>query len=149
MPKQTSKSASEAPSILLDTHIAIWLSDGSTRLKPSVLSLIESSFHSGKLCISAISAWEIGLLVSKNRLNVGQSAMAWFDSFVRQFNIYVLDISAEIAINSSYLPGKFHGDPADRILVATALAHSTALVSADKEIVSYGKQGFVQIIACG
>jgi PIN domain nuclease of toxin-antitoxin system len=66
---------------------------------------------------------------------------------VQQFNVSVFELTAEIAINSSYLRGTFDGDPADRILVATALAHSAKLVSADKEIISYGNRGFVQIIA--
>lgn len=149
MPKQTASGPSrDALPILLDTHIAVWLAEDSPRLKSSTLSLIEIVFHRGDLCLSPISAWEIGLLVSKNKLDLGQSPSAWFNGFVQQFKISVVDITPEIAINSSYLPGKFHGDPADRILVATALAHSTALLSADKEIVSYGKQGFVHVIAC-
>ena len=151
MPKQTARESAAAetlPPILLDTHVAVWLSDGSAKLKSATLALIEAGFHTGRLCLSPISAWEIGLLVSKNRLDLGQSPLAWLDGFVEQFKVSIVDITPEIAINSSFIPGKFHGDPADRIIVATALAHTATIVSADKEIVSYGKQGFLQIIAC-
>jgi len=110
--------------------------------------LIESRFRKGQLCVSPISAWEIGMLVSKNRLTLDQPALLWFVDFVQRFNVSLLDITPEIAINSSFLPGKLHGDPADRIVVATALAHSIALISADDELVSYSKQGFIKVIAC-
>lgn len=88
------------------------------------------------------------MLVSKNRLTLDQPALLWFVDFVQRFNVSLLDITPEIAINSSFLPGKLHGDPADRIVVATALAHSIALISADDELVSYSKQGFIKVIAC-
>jgi PIN domain nuclease of toxin-antitoxin system len=133
---------------LLDTHIAVWLALDNQRLRSSTVSTIKDSFNEGKLFLSAISAWEIGLLVSKGRLDLGQSPLAWFEGFVQQFNITVLEISPEIAINSSYLPGTLHGDPADRIIIATAMANATAIASADKSVVAYGNSGFVQVIAC-
>lgn len=142
----TNKNLSTLKPILLDTHIAVWLSDASPQLKPTTLSMIESGFYTGQLCISTISAWEVGLLVSKNRLDLGQPPLAWFETFVKQFNISVLEITAEIAINSSFLTGKVQADPADRIILATALAHSATLVSADKEIILYAKQGFIHIV---
>ncbi len=67
---------------------------------------------------------------------------------MRKFNIDVIELTAEIAIGSSSIPGNFHRDPADRLLVATAMAHSASIVTADKKIVAYGKLGFVTVIAC-
>jgi PIN domain nuclease of toxin-antitoxin system len=134
--------------LLLDTHVAVWLADGSKRLKASTLSLIESRFVKGQLCLSPISAWEIGMLVSKDKLKIEQPVALWFADFVHRFDISILEITPEIAINSSFLPGKLHGDPGDRIIVATALAHSIALISADNELISYSKQGFIEVIAC-
>jgi PIN domain nuclease of toxin-antitoxin system len=133
--------------LLLDTHMTVWLRDGSSRLKPAITTLIEEYFHNGKLCVSPISAWEIGLLVAKGRLDLGQAPLVWFAGFVDKFSASVLELTTDIAIKSSFLPGKFHGDPADRMLVATAIANSAALVTADKELASYGKKGFVKIIA--
>jgi PIN domain nuclease of toxin-antitoxin system len=144
MPTRTEVETS--PLLLLDTHIAVWLAEGNPRLKASVTSSIKSGFDQGLLCLSPISAWEIGLLVAKGRLDLGQPPKLWFFDFVRQFNASVVEMTPEIAIESSSLPGRFHGDPADRILVATALAHCATLVSADKNIQAYGKQGFVRVI---
>lgn len=141
-------SSADACPLLLDTHVAVWLRAGSSRLKPSILALIEHSLYQGKICLSPISAWEIGMLAAKKKLDLGQSPLVWIAGFVDKFNVTILDITPEIAINSSFLPGKFHGDPADRILVATAMAHTTAILTADKNILSYGKQGFVQVISC-
>jgi PIN domain nuclease of toxin-antitoxin system len=151
MPKQKPDWAppvsAQSIKILLDTHIAVWLADGNARLK-SATTLLKNSFDNGHLFLSPISAWEIGLLVSKNRLDLGQSPLAWFDEFVQRFSINILEVSPEIAINSSYLPGKFRGDPADRIIIATAIAFKTAILSADKDMISYGNMGFVHVISC-
>ncbi len=135
-----------SPLVLLDTHILIWLRSGNSRLKPPIIKLVESCFREGKLCLSPISAWEIGVLVSKHRLDLGQSPNAWIKDFARKFNVSVLEFTSEIAINSSFLPGEVHGDPADRILIATAIAYSAAILTADKNILSYGKQGFIRVI---
>lgn len=152
MPKQTTegsaRAAQESQSLLLDTHIAVWLAAGDSRLRGSTLALIEDCYHRGNLCLSPISAWEIGLLVSKKRLDLGQPPLVWFGGFVEKFCPQIVDISPEIAINSSYVPGVFHGDPADRILVATAMACSATILTADENMVAYAKQGFVQIIPC-
>lgn len=89
------------------------------------------------------------MLVRKNRLDLGQPPLTWFEGFVQQFNVSIIDISPEIAIESSYLPGEFHGDPADRMLLATAASHSALLATADKTMIAYGNTGFVRVIACG
>ncbi|HEY9871565.1 MAG TPA: type II toxin-antitoxin system VapC family toxin [Candidatus Obscuribacterales bacterium] len=152
MQKQTTKGQGRVPpeitTLLLDTHIAVWLASGSSRLKSSTLALVEDCFHRGTLCLSPISAWEIGLLVSKGKLELGQPPLVWFEGFVQKFCPQIIDISPEIAISSSNLPGTFHGDPADRILVATAIACSTAILTADNNMAAYGQQGFVRIVAC-
>lgn len=135
------------PAILLDTHVAIWLSAG-LPIKRSALALITAAFSQGKLWLSPISAWEIGILASKKRLDLGQSPLSWLESFVRDFSINVIDFTPETAINSSFLPGKFHGDPADRIIIATARAHSVAVASADEQIIAYGKQGLLKVLPC-
>ena len=84
--------------MLLDTHIAVWLAQDSSRFKSATLSLIEDSFHAGRMYMSAISAWEIGLLVSKNKLDLGQSPFVWFSEFVDKFNVTVVDVTVDVAI---------------------------------------------------
>lgn len=88
------------------------------------------------------------MLVARNRLDLGQPPLRWFESFVQQFSVSVLDLSPEIAINSSFLPGEFHGDPADRMIVASARTLSATIATADAQIVSYGKRGFVKVLSC-
>jgi len=146
--KVSQSAIDSARPILLDTHIAIWLADKNSRLKQSTISLLEAAFNEGNLCLSVISAWEIGLLVSKKRLDLGQTPLAWLDIFARRFKINMLEISPAIAINASYLAGTIHGDPADRIIIATAMAHGADIVSADENIVSYAKKGFVRVLSC-
>ncbi len=133
-------------SILLDTHIAVWLAEGNSRLKSATLKIVEDHFFRRTLFISPISAWEIGMLSSRNRLSIGQAPQTWFAEFLNKFSVNTIEISPEIAISSSYLPGVFHGDPADRILVSTAIAHTMTVLTADREILSYGKQGFVSTL---
>jgi PIN domain nuclease of toxin-antitoxin system len=140
------KDVDPAVSVMLDTHIIVWLRKTSARLKAPTLKLIEDKFYEGRLCVSAISAWEIGLLVAQNKLDLGQPPLVWFEGFVQKFKANVLDVTPEIAINSNFLPGEFHRDPADRILVATAMVHGAAVVTSDRSIVSYGEQGFVEVI---
>ncbi len=152
MPISTTKAPAgltkDSAPILLDTHMAVWLASSNPRLKPATLALIESAFHLGKLCLSTIAAWEIGLLVAQEKLDLGQPPLVWFNGFVEKFKIEVIELTPEIAIASSFVPGTFHRDPADRLLVATALAHSASIITADKKIVTYGKLGFVHVIAC-
>ncbi|MFN8656803.1 MAG: type II toxin-antitoxin system VapC family toxin [Candidatus Obscuribacterales bacterium] len=135
------------PAIILDTHIAVWLSARSS-IKPSALAILEHAFQEGRLWISPISAWEIGMLVSRNRLDLGQSPRSWFDRFVQQFSVSVLDLTPEIAINSSFLPGDFHDDPADRMIVSSAQVYSATIASADNLILSYGKRGMIKVLPC-
>ncbi len=144
---QTSSLQARDRPILLDTHIAVWLSIGQD-FEPEGRSLIEQAFARGELCISPISAWEIGMLVSKNRLDLGVEPIAWFDNLVKAFHLNIVDMTPEIAIRSSFLTGPMHGDPADRILIATAMANSLALASADKAVTSYASRNSVPLVSC-
>lgn len=151
MPKRkVDESTAEYPrhnSILLDTHVAVWLADGIDFDRKGRLA-IEEAYEHGTLLVSTITAWEIGMLVSKGRLDLGCEPLLWFEKFARNFNASIIEMTAEIAIGSSFLPGAVHGDPADRILIATALAHSASIASADRNLLSYGRTGAVRVVPC-
>jgi PIN domain nuclease of toxin-antitoxin system len=150
MPKRVNETVSQYPHvqpILLDTHVAVWLSADSN-LKASVRSKLERAYRDNQLFLSPISAWEIGMLVAKKRLDFGESPLGWLQTFISKFRIKIADLTPEIAINSTYLPGELPGDPADRILVATARAHSAMLASADEAILSYAQEGYVKVLRC-
>lgn len=136
--------------LLLDTHAWIWLSVGlEKRMKPALLDHIEEAARNDLLRISAITPWEIAVLHRKNRIRLSEDLLDWIRTTIRRTRVQVLPLLPEIAVESERLPGAFHGDPADRIIAATAIASQSSLVTADREILRYGKQGRFSVEACG
>ena len=133
--------------ILIDTHIWIWLMEGNPILKgPTVLPLIEKAAESGLLSISVISVWEIGMLEAKARIKFSIPCMEWINQALNVPGLHLVPLTPDIAIESSRLPDNFHGDPADRIITATARMNNVSLITKDKKILDYGKAGFVKVI---
>jgi len=133
--------------LLLDTHVWIWLMIGSDELKSSkCLPVIEQSAKQGKIRISAISVWEIGMLEARGKIKVTVNCMDWVNEALSAPGISLEPLTPEIAIESSRLPDDFHGDPADRIIVATARKLGATLVSSDKEILEYSEQGYIKTL---
>jgi len=133
--------------LVLDTHVWVWLLEGVKNMKPSVRRRIEASAHDGGLLVSAISVWEVAMLEAKGRLTFDQDCGAWVRDALSAPGIALVPLAPEIAVNSTRLPADFHGDPADRIIVATARTHGYTLVTADSEILAYAKSGNVRAIA--
>jgi len=124
--------------ILLDTHIWLWLLSGSKKaVSPKLLKLIEKLVPDSAIRVSAISAWAIGMLVAKNRISFSCDVKEWIYRALRAPGILAEPVTPEIAIESTLLPENFHGDPADRILIATAKQLSATFITHDKEILSY------------
>ena len=78
------------------------------------------------------------MLVSKKRLELREPVQQWLDRVVRIPTLHLLPASPQILLDSTRLPGSFHKDPADRIIVATARAHSSPLLTTDEKILAYG-----------
>ena len=87
--------------------------------------------------ISVISCWEVAKLVEYNRLRLPCPIAEWFEQALVYPGIQLLNLTPEIAIESTQLPGTFHRDPADQIIVATARIYECLLVTADKKILDY------------
>lgn len=102
----------------------------------------------GVIAVSAMSAWEIGMLVSRGRLPTTKTASAWFGDFLLQGKVSVVEAEPEILIASSFLPPPIHNDPADRILIATAREHDLTIITRDRAILAYGAAGHVRTMAC-
>jgi PIN domain nuclease of toxin-antitoxin system len=119
-------------------------------MKPRSLSLIEAAARRGEILVSPISAWEIGLIAVKQRHDIPfePSPEAWFDNFMRLPGVGLAALTPRIAIRSSFLPGTPHGDPIDRILIATAIEHNARLVTRDRKILEYAESGFVRVLTC-
>ena len=134
--------------ILLDTHVWIWLLNGDEQLKKSkCLSYIENAVKYSNIRISAISVWEVGMLESKGRINFPMDCLDWVNKALDAPGISLVPITPEIAIESSRLPGKFQGDPADRIIVSTARKLGAILITQDRNIIMYSKKKYLKVVS--
>lgn len=122
--------------ILLDTHIWIWWVHGDPRLTAAAQEAIRQH-EDAALGVSVISCWEIANLVERNRIALSVSLPKWIDRALRYPGVRLLDLTPTIAVDSTQLPGDFHKDPADRILVATARRHNCPILTADEPILRY------------
>jgi PIN domain nuclease of toxin-antitoxin system len=122
--------------ILLDTHIWVWWVHGDARLTPAAQQAIDEHEEDG-LGVSVISCWEIANLVERNRIALSVSLSDWIDQALRYPGVELVDLTPRIAVESTELPGDFHRDPADRILVATARQLGCAILTADEPILRY------------
>lgn len=133
--------------LLLDTNAAIWLSRD--ELKASATEKLDEAARAGVATyVSPITAWEVGQLVSRNRLRLGITPQRWFARILAMPNVHLTELTPDILIASSFLPGRLPRDPADRILVATARDLGATLVTRDREILAYGESGQVSTLAC-
>jgi len=128
---------------LLDTHVLIWLMAGDETLSIKTRKLIESASNDGMLAISAITAWEIAMLEAKEKITLTQPCLDWLQSAIDLAGLEYIDLSPEIAVDSCQLPDNFHGDPADRIIVATARLNDLVLLTRDQRILAYSKKHYL------
>jgi PIN domain nuclease of toxin-antitoxin system len=135
--------------VLLDTCAAIWLFEQQPLSQVSLLA-IRSAAGSLGVFVSAVSAWEVGLLARRRRqaLSFAPSPQAWFDDLLALPGVRLLPLTHRAAIAAASLPGAFHRDPADCLLVATARELGVPLVTRDRRILDYAEQGHVAAIAC-
>lgn len=122
--------------IILDTHIWIWWNHNDQRLTQNHRQVINQERENG-LGVCSISLIEISRLVSQNKLIIPIPIQEWFDIALAQQGVNVLSITSYIAIDSYSLPGSFHKDPADRIIVSTARTYDVPLITVDEKILAY------------
>ena len=129
------------PLLLLDTHTLVWLMFGEKRLGKKAHEAIRKSSRVERLLVSAITPWEIGVLVAKGRIDLHQDTMGWVRTALSMPGVRLAPLEPEIAVSSTGLPFEMHADPADRILVATARHLGAALVTADGALLEMARQG--------
>ncbi len=122
--------------ILLDTHAWVWWVHGEERLSPNQLNAIQEN-ESDTIGVSAISCWEVAKLVERGRLELPEPLETWFEQAFSYPGIRIMELTPEVAIESTRLPGEFHRDPADQMIVATARVYDCPLVTADEKITTY------------
>lgn len=132
--------------LVLDTHTFLWLVNGEKDLSIKAKEIILKNAEDGSIAISAISLWEISMLHSRERILLNQPCLNWIRRSLDAPGIVLCPLTPEIAVESSSLPGTFHGDPADRIIVATARVLSVPLVTKDQRILDYGAQSYLECI---
>jgi PIN domain nuclease of toxin-antitoxin system len=122
-------------SFLLDTHVWIWTQEQPDAMGSASRALLEATAE--ELCVSAVSTLEIARLVAGGLLELQGSLDRWVRSAIDSIEARSIDVDHQIAIEAYKLPGRFHKDPADRLLVATARLRDLTLVTADERILAY------------
>ncbi len=122
--------------IVLDTHIWVWWIHGDSRLSSSHAKLIEDN-EDDEIRIGTISLWEVAKLIELGRLVLPVALGDWFRDALAYPGVTLVDLTPGIAIESTQLPGRFHRDPADQIIVATARVLGHDLLTADQKIRDY------------
>jgi len=138
----------DAPGILLDTCAVIWLAQGDKLADSAIAFLAGATKDDVPSYISAITAWEVGLLVSRQRLHLGTTPERWFARMFDAPNVHLAEALPDRLVAASFLPGKPPRDPADRIIAATARDLGATLVTRDRALLDYGEQGHVRVMAC-
>lgn len=129
--------------ILLDTHVWIWLAQGNSIVSPSARRAIDQAREKEHLFISPISVWEISMLVERKKIILEMDIMDWLKHWIELPGIQIAELTFQVAILSNRLPGNIHGDPADRILIASAFEEKALLVTADEKILQFSKEPFI------
>lgn len=121
--------------ILLDTHTLIWLDAGLNQLGARARERLDIALREERLAVSAISFWETGMLVAKNRLQIRVDLLKWRSDLIGG-GLRELPITGMVGIEAASLD-RFHGDPADRLIVATAIQHKAQIATADESILRW------------
>ncbi|MCP4274467.1 MAG: type II toxin-antitoxin system VapC family toxin [Gammaproteobacteria bacterium] len=124
--------------VVIDTHILIWFVNGSEQLSKFAQDTINQTIASDdEIIISSISTWEIAMLINKDRLVLSMDIESWLNNIENIQGFRFAPVDNEIAFKSTQLPGEFHKDPADRMIVATARKLAVPLITADQKIRQY------------
>ena len=131
---------------MLDTHVFVWLMQGVERISERNKEIIRAAATSNSLCVAAITPWEIAMLTAKTRLALPMDVGEWLDAALGRSGIELVPLSPEIAVASNRLPGNLHGDPADRMIIASARHLNAWLITEDSAILGYSALGYVSAL---
>jgi len=123
--------------IVLDTHVWVWWLSDPAKLPSKARKTVADAASDGAIYISSISAWEIAVLVAKGRLTFTMDFQDWIAKSEGLPCLHFVSVDNIVAIRSVRLPQPFHKDPADRIIVATAMTLGAPVVSSDRRILKY------------
>lgn len=139
----------ERPSgpLVLDTHVWLWAVEGRREeFSARAIEEIDAASRRGEILVPAICVWEVAMLEAKGRLSLSRPVDDWVRAALRAPGTRLLELSPEIAIESTRLPGAPHGDPADRMIIASARVVGGRLATRDRAIVAYARDGHVAVL---
>jgi PIN domain nuclease of toxin-antitoxin system len=140
----------QPPRVLLDTHTLVWLLQGNDRLGPQARATVQgATVGQAGVLVAAISIWEIGMLVAKGRLTLDRDVGEWVRLALSLPGMSLVALDPDIAVAASRLPGAMHGDPADRLIVASARHLGAVVVTEDRLILDYAAAGHVRALRAG
>ncbi len=122
--------------ILLDTHIWIWYLTKDKRLKERTYKQINRLKQRNEAYVSSISIWEVCKLHEKGKIKFSLPLRTWLNSALTK-GVLILELSSDIYLEACSLPGIFHGDPADQMIVATARLLNYKIITYDNKIINY------------
>lgn len=123
--------------IVLDTHVWLWWLHDPAKLSPTAVKLIEQEQETGALVLSSISIWEVAVKVQSGKLVIPMDILQWYE-LARSYPATVIEpLSPVDAIGSTQLPGDFHKDPADRMIISLARRLAVPLITCDRKILQY------------
>jgi PIN domain nuclease of toxin-antitoxin system len=134
--------------LLWDTCAAIWIYEEAKLAKVAIDTMAEAHRKGVTSYVSPITAWEIGMLTARGRLQLLVRPERWFANLFEVSGVQLAELSPNILIASSFLPGKPPNDPTDRIIAATARELGATLVTRDRALLRYGEQGHVAVVEC-
>jgi PIN domain nuclease of toxin-antitoxin system len=134
--------------LLLNTYTCSWLMHGDRMSAPSLQAIGEAQASRSGIYVLAITTWEVATLVRKGRYRLLVLPKVWFTRLLAVVGVRLAELTPEIRIESTELPGKPPADPADRTITATARHQGLVLVSRDRRLIGYGDQGYVRTLTC-
>jgi PIN domain nuclease of toxin-antitoxin system len=134
--------------LLLDTCAAVWLAEDQRMTQTALDALDAANAAEVTTYISPISAWELGMLVARDRVKLLITPQRWFARLFDAPHVRLADMSPDLLIASSFLPGAPPRDPTDRIIAATARDYGATLITRDRVLLLYGEQGHINVLAC-
>jgi PIN domain nuclease of toxin-antitoxin system len=134
--------------LLLDTCAAVWLAEDQRMTQTALDALDAANAAEVTTYISPISAWELGMLVARDRVQLLITSQRWFARLFDAPHVRLADMSPDLLIASSFLPGAPPRDPTDRIIAATARDYGATLITRDRALLFYGEQGHINVLAC-
>lgn len=133
--------------LLLDTCAAIWIV--ADQISPSASDALTAAWHSSvPTYVSPITAWEIGLLAASGRFKSPDPPARWFQRVLDLPNLRLAELPPRVLFESSLLPGSPPRDPADRIIAATARDFGLTVMTRDRALLEYAREGYLNAVAC-